>query len=554
MKKKKYFLSSIFLSTLAVSASIIAACSTPSQEGSSSTSTPPENQQIISLAEINQVARKTQPNYQDEVRKNGLLVDAQEKAGMDDVLMYSINWAAVLHKYGAFSHFLKVLEINPNKEIYIYVQSDTSNKQSPYSIFSYVANLKDKFPNVKLRIIDKWNSWETFMFHHAIIEEDLKNLKDKKVDIYLDDYAILKTLESYYSLVSSNKSVDSANALILDNYSFLSEMNSINLIADGTASFRFYDDNFVKGMALTGNAFDNQTNSYKLSDEIRKDLYLKNISKNKLLNMSNYSGALLLQSFITSFKPLNDSNTIPTKYFNPGTTTIVDMNSNASLALSSLKNTGLFFDPYFSVSANIIGFFKSFNSESLKLFQAALSIVDVEDKTALMSNRISLVYSGRLMDTDEILTGEAKRIISMYKNENSVERETIDNPNPLSIQVLFKAHPRQADDYQTKLINKINELYGKVEASTWLKFLNKSNPFEFYVFEGFISSDPSDNQIIKYYAGYSTTVYFIDSNNQLDDIQKIIVSDSDLDRIKYYNGYPSSIFSLDRVILDKDFI
>lgn len=97
-------------------------------------------------------------------------------------------------------------------------------------------------------------------------------------------------------------------------------------------------------------------------------------------------------------------------------------------------------------------------------------------------------------------------------------------------------------------------MYGEVEASTWLKFLNKSNPFEFYVFEGFISSVPSNNQIIKYYAGYSTTVYFIDSNNQLDDIQKIIVSNSDLDRIKYYNGYPSSIFSLDRVILDKDFI
>lgn len=421
MKKKKYLFSSFFLSTLAVSASIITACSTSEKVSSSSS---PENQQTIPQVEVNQVARKIQPNYQDEVRKDGLLVDAVEKANKkDNVLMYSINWVAVLHKYGSFLHFLKILEINQNKEIYIYVQTD-SNKQSPYSVFSYVANLKDEFPNVNLRVIDKWNSWETFLFHHSIIENDLKNLKDKKVDIYLDDYAILKTLESYYSLIENDKSVDLANQLILDNYSFLSQMNSINLIADGTASFRFYDNRFAKGLALTGNVFDNSTNSFKLSDQIRQDLYLGNISKSELLNKNKYSGALLLQSFVTSFAPLNDSKTMPTKYFNSGTTTIIDMNSNNSLALSSLKNSGLFFDPYFSVSANIIGFFNSLKAESRTLFQDALSISDVQDKNSLMSNKISLVYSGRLMESDEILTQEAKRIISMYENEKTLrERE-----------------------------------------------------------------------------------------------------------------------------------
>lgn len=57
------------------------------------------------------------------------------------------------------------------------------------------------------------------------------------------------------------------------------------------------------------------------------------------------------------------------------------------------------------------------------MFQEALSITDVEDKNLLMSNKISVVYSGRLMDTDEILTQEAKRIISMYQNENRLERD-----------------------------------------------------------------------------------------------------------------------------------
>lgn len=415
MKKNKYFMSSIFLGTIALSTSIITACSV--------SKTAENKQESSPQLEVSQVARNVKPNYEDEIRKNGLFFDAEEKAKEENnALMYSINWGAVLHKYGLFSHFLKVLEINPNKEIYIYVQNDSKN-QSPYSIFSYIANLKDQFPNVKLRIIEKWNSWETFLFHHTIIESDLKNLKDKKVDIYLDDYAILKTLESYYSLIESDKSVNLANQLILDNYSFLSKMNSINLMADGTASFRFYDNRFVKGLALTDNAFDNKTNSFKLSDQIRQELYLGNVSKNELLNKNKYSGALLLQSFVTSFTPLNDSNIIPTKYFNPGTTTIIDMNSDNSLALSSLKNTGLFFDPYFSVSANIIGFFNSFNPETNKLFQDALNIKDVEDKNSLMSNKISVVYSGRLMDTDELLTQEAKRIISMYKNENSLERE-----------------------------------------------------------------------------------------------------------------------------------
>lgn len=104
------------------------------------------------------------------------------------------------------------------------------------------------------------------------------------------------------------------------------------------------------------------------------------------------------------------------------------------------------------------------------------------------------------------------------------------------------------------MIDKINLLYGKEDASNWLKFLNKANPFEYYVFEGFISSDPSINQIVKYFAAFSTTIYFIDANNQLNDIEKIIVSEGDLNYIKYYNGYPSSIFSIDRVISDKDFI
>lgn len=40
----------------------------------------------------------------------------------------------------------------------------------------------------------------------------------------------------------------------------------------------------------------------------------------------------------------------------------------------------------------------------------------------------------------------------------------------------------------------------------------------------------------------------------MNDIEKIIVSEDDLNRIKYYNGYPSSIFSIDRVVRDKDFI
>lgn len=418
MKKNKYLLSLIFLSTFTLSSSIVTACSVSKDSENQNKLAPPE-------IKINQVARSTQPDYQDEIRKNGLLIDAEEKANEENnVLMYSINWGAVLQKYGSFLHFLKVLEINPNKEIYVYVQNNSDN-QSPYALFGYIANLKSQFPNVKLRIIDQWNSWETFLFHHNIIENDLKNLKDKKVDIYLDDYAILKTLEIYQSLVKDGKSVSSANELILDNYFFLSQMNSINLMSDGSASFRFYDDSFVEGMLLTKNAFDNKTNSFKLSDEIRKDLYLGNISKTELLNGSEYSGALLLQSFVTSFTPLNDSNIIPTKYFNPGTTTIVDMNSSNSLALSLLKNSGLFFDPYFSVNANIIAFFKSLKLESKKLFQSALSIDNVEDKNTLMSNKISAIYSGRLMYNDEILTQEATRIINIYKNEKSSERERL---------------------------------------------------------------------------------------------------------------------------------
>lgn len=68
MKKNKYFMSSIFLGTIALSTSIITACSVSKTAENTQESSP--------QLEVTQVARNTQPNYEDEIRKNGLSVDA----------------------------------------------------------------------------------------------------------------------------------------------------------------------------------------------------------------------------------------------------------------------------------------------------------------------------------------------------------------------------------------------------------------------------------------------------------------------------------------------
>lgn len=104
MKKKKYFLSSIFLGAFALSTSIITACSVSKTTENNQEPSPQPSPQI----EVTKVARNVQPNYEDQTRKNGLFVDAEEKANEKyNVLMYSINWVAVLHKFGSFYTFLK---------------------------------------------------------------------------------------------------------------------------------------------------------------------------------------------------------------------------------------------------------------------------------------------------------------------------------------------------------------------------------------------------------------------------------------------------------------
>ncbi len=61
-----------------------------------------------------------QREYEETNARENLLEDAKQKAADDQaVLVYSVNWLGVLHKFGTVSHLLKVLELNPKKEIQI---------------------------------------------------------------------------------------------------------------------------------------------------------------------------------------------------------------------------------------------------------------------------------------------------------------------------------------------------------------------------------------------------------------------------------------------------
>ncbi|WP_027124097.1 hypothetical protein [Mycoplasmoides pirum] len=370
--------------------------------------------------------------------------------------------------------------------------------------------------------------------------------KNKKIDLYLDDYSLLKPLSIYIDKYNefknknlSEKDIVYINHTIFNNYGYLSKSRSINLIADGTASWNFFEQKVLDFLVNEKVGFDNVTKTFPLLNQIRNDLK-DNDNFNKFsLSLYKNAGGLIIFSLISSFGII-EGRIQESKYFLAGTNTILDFNDfskkeyNPEL-ISNTKNG--FFDPYFSIDADIINLYKNFSIESKNLFLKIFNI-PLETKD-ILKNKKSIVYSGRLIESEEILENECKIILNLYKLHQ--------NNKTLDLQIIYKAHPRESENYKNLIKDKLTNLDNSFDSNKCLVFLNKNIPMEYYLLEGFLFSDETLNSEIHYYAGYSTLVYFMNAANLDNNISKIIVNNNDFNLIKKWNGYPSRVFPKDKL-------
>ncbi|WP_027124272.1 hypothetical protein [Mycoplasmoides pirum] len=499
--------------------------------------------------------RENEKTYQDWTKRDGLLADAISKANFtDNVLMYSINWNSVLYKYGGIAHIIKVLEINPNKEIYVFSKKDDLgeigiNKE----LLKPILDNKQKFPNFNWVEIPNWNNyWSFFEFHRDVIEEKFNNITNRNlvVDFYLEDFQIMNFAERYINIINNSVSeLSAANEKIFNGISLLLKMRSVNMIADGNTAFSKFSTSFFNFLNQTNNYWDQNYYGYPLSESIRNIFSKNDKAKIEELRKNRYYGGLILQALFTLQK--NDKNGVYfAKYFLPGCESILDMNdpNGKATELSNVIKQNNYFDPFYSVDANIIDLYDSFTLESKKLFLDIFKIVDQDQ--SILNNKKSIIYSGRLISynnnlDNSILEDEAKRILKLYNLNGGI--------NNSNLQLLFKAHPREDELTISKtLIDKINEIDPNINVNSWLKFLNKNVPMEYYIFSGFLKSIPEKNREIIYYAGYSTTIYIIVSAGLTNSIKNVIVSDNDMNYINRFNGYPSRVFPENKLVTNNE--
>ncbi len=491
-----------------------------------------------------------------------LLADAKQKAEAEgNVLVYSINWFAVFHKFGSVSHLLKVLEINPKKEILVL---NRDNAYLTAGLLAPVLGDKAKYPNVAHKEIKAEASieqgWARYDFSQ--IKPEIQALAEagKKIDLYLDDYTLFKPLDNYigaYGSYLKNETsfapVAAANEAIYRNYAYLAKTRSINLIFDGRASWEFYSRKFMDFMVASGIGMHQGTKTYPQLALLRETLGESDgtgSEKSAQFAGENLGGMILL-ALISGNQAPGKAPVRQAKYFVAGTNTILDFNdfgatkNDLPTLLGDKPPAGKFFDPYRSIDGDIIGLYRSFAADTKRLFLSVFSISSVSRE--ILRNKTNVVYSGSLWSSAGVFDSEAKTIIALYRaNESQAIRP---------LQIVYKNHPRESGGYQERMWLRLDGLKSqdpglvRFEPRRDVVFLDKDVPMEYYVLEGFADSDASLNNSVLYYSGYSTLVYFLNAARLDGSIAKVIASRATVEgSVNRYNGYPSRVFPAGRLI------
>ncbi|MGL6125310.1 MAG: hypothetical protein ACRC1F_02340 [Metamycoplasmataceae bacterium] len=475
--------------------------------------------------------------------RNALEQDAVEKAQTDSVLFYKISTNGVITRFSVVAHIMKVLELNPNKEIRVFA-IDALNLDETFF------NQKDKFPNVKFKYFDQSfleSSVDTFAkydFNLEFLEEVYNEFgDDKKIDGYFDDYSFFNKINLYLSGVNTP-----ANRLeIYNEFSLLSKLESTNFISDGTLSVEFFEQTIKRAFLLSNNLYDSEISNYENAKLMREAMKQGKISEEEFIDGNN---ALL---FLTSLITYDTKNPNSTKYFLPTTDFIGELNRPTGNNYKYGSND--IFSPYNSQNLDVISLIRQLNQDDVKRV-LKIENFDPEIFIEKMKGNDNYIFAGTLLSSPSIVASSAKSLLAI---RNYAKKTTlVENHN--KIVVWFKGHPRDGDDILEKLQNGVKEITNGADDGSWIRVLDHKIPFEFYSIFNVFSSDisdpnPSNHKRVFIFTTYSTLVLMTHASNQLDplkstEIAKILVDEASIysfERITKLYGEDSKIFPKDKL-------
>ena len=520
----------------------------------------------ISVSPNNELTAK--PEFQ-----NAIYQDAFEKATYDpnSILVYSIYWFGVFHRFGLVSHILSVLDINPNQKIYV---METSKKNDYSTLLALKPDGTRKYPNVK--IVESapgfdstdgvWLLSNRFITPIDFFKDIYKENPNARIHGYFADFTILEVIKNFFN--GSNLPILKKN--IHDYWGMFNKFESLSIFADGTSSVDFFDTTFYNYLLKAGigeytkmasNKFE-----YKEAANFRKQ-FLESQKKgedftHKFLEKNN--AIMYIASLITT-KDFNNDNEYPvkdatnmpvqykdSKFFLPTTEFIRAVNRKGSTFLKTSNDE--FFNPYNSYEADLIESFKRLPKDKfdeLTEILKAKAVIEDQILTDSMKNKINVVYSGTLLNNDGVSpsvqqTTRKSEIDNLRAIKTLVGRE---NPgNEEKVQIIYKGHPRdktaeaiKAAFAQTIDDNKITDI-----TVDEIKVVDPAIPYELYLFSGLFDSDPAFNKVVKLYSSYSTIIWFLFADGRSDDIIKIAINED----TQFNSKYIENIYGLDSRIFN----
>ncbi|MGL4343089.1 MAG: hypothetical protein ACRCRZ_00770 [Metamycoplasmataceae bacterium] len=469
--------------------------------------------------------------------QNALTKDVEQKSKTDSILIYFMNWPSIFHRFGSVSHLTKILEENPNKEIYFFQRpsmkfslKEFENFQNFHSytvegdmLINNIFSIENQkfFPNDLKQIIDEAN----------------KN--GRKIDFYSDDYLMLKPITTILHNLEGDyflpKQWNDIIKNLFNEFSILKKVSSINMFADGDASMEFFSNEVYDGFLFANNILD--SNGKYISTTKYND------KTNETVN-SIEDLLLFLLSFVVNSEKGHDSQ--KTKYFLPTIQMVEEANWKESTILNTNEND--YFNPFNSLEADFISFCRTLSPESMDLIYAAFAIdkpnVEMIDNE-IMKDHVNYIYNGRRLfdekaDEEQIVIDEVDKLLNI-----KAKADEIGHP----FNIIFKGHPRDqdADLIQARLSQEIKKRNSDDDCS-WLKVIDPKIPYEIYLINGVFENNPTLNKVVKIFAGWSTINLFLYADDPtLEKIEKIYISSSEDEKRNYFYSNKSKIFPEDKI-------
>lgn len=481
--------------------------------------------------------------------ENAFIENAYNIANDDSVLFYVVNTDNYIHIYSAVAHMLKVLELNPFKEIIIIVDSNFYNDNK----FSFNALLS--FKNVSLINTNIHTDLNLDTLNFNFVFTKYINYLLSEFPEYIDRKKILYTAdENYFYNFNNELNIRNINSTHKDNlvntfFQLYKIFNQINIIGSNN-SLKFFSNNAYYAYANNNFYFKNQDNYPFLIDIQKNTRNMSNEEFKKWLNEDYRNFYYYLISCYSASKNYNDSDITRVNYYLPYANVIKDINNATSNFLSYNSYFNQYFDPYNSYGLNLVGLISSLNTTSIKFFYNTFKI----------DFSINYLYSEFEGHYNIIFNENDPQLSDTTIAENLIKIGKINETKsslPLKIWYLPMSGQINLDwnSIMNEIIKKVNLDSSIVNKDSFIKYfsiLNKDVPMEIYLSSNLFKNRNS-SMYIKLYASYLPYILQIMANDMKDIILNIVLNDINVkDDIEYYYGFNSITYPNNLLILKND--